>query len=51
MLLLLRRTLNDAVTFCAFEMIRELKTAEKRGRKRRAFERKESSYKQKLARV
>jgi len=50
LLLLLRRTLNDSVTYCAFEMIRELKTAEKRRRKRLACERKESSYKQKLAR-
>jgi hypothetical protein len=51
MLLVLRRTFNDAVTFCAFEMIPELKAAEKRRRKRRACERKESSYKQKLARI
>jgi len=50
MLLLLRRTLNDEVTFCAFQMIRELKTPEKRRRKRRACQRKKSSYKQKRAR-
>jgi hypothetical protein len=50
MLLLLRGKLNNAVTFCAFETIRELKRAEKRRRKRRACERKETSYKQKVLR-
>jgi hypothetical protein len=45
MLLLLRRLLRDAVTFCAFQKIREPTTAEQRHREQLSFgERKELSY-------
>jgi hypothetical protein len=36
MLLLLRRLLRDAVTFCAFEEVRELTTAQNRRRYQRS---------------
>jgi hypothetical protein len=42
MLLLLRRKVRAVVTFCAFENIRKLTTAEKRRREQRpAFEKRE----------